>query len=152
MHWLTGYRFATSSTIDHNPKEIRPRKRKCVPGLFSAVRRETSAAISPCVVFVHGSLLDGRVMIPWSRIDETKCWHCPVAHSFSTAKIAGIVILQGYTELPWNNPQFFTARKMARPADGFFRSSLDRRITNSPYSWSSVKSLYATTETMIINI
>ena len=35
--------------------------------------------------------------------------------TFSGAKLAGIVILQGQAQLPRNNPQFFPAIKMARP-------------------------------------
>ena len=76
-----------------------------------------------------------------------------------TAKLAGIVILQGCTELPRNNPQNFNkigcalaetkrvwfCSRLARFLmlrikfglsfqDGFFRSSFDRRITNSSRS------------------
>jgi hypothetical protein len=72
--------------------------------------------------------------------------------TFSGAKLAGIVILQGYTELTRNNPQFFPAIKMARPEGWIFSVKPCRRITSSPYLSSTVKRLYATTETMIINI
>ena len=81
---------------------------QCDPGLIHRYRRETPLMGDPSFfVFMHGPLLDGRVMIPWSRIDETKCWHCPVATTFYTAKLAGIVILQGHAQLPRNNPQNF---------------------------------------------
>ena len=87
--------------------------------------------------------------------DDFYLSHCPRCRrciTFYAAKLAGIVILQGYTELTRNNPQFFPAIKMARPEGWIFSVKPCRRITSSPYLCSTVKRLYATTETMIINI
>ena len=46
--------------------------------------------------------------------------------TFSGAKLAGIVILQGHAQLPRNNPQNLTLCIKFGPSflDGFFRSSL----------------------------
>ena len=57
--------------------------------------------------------------------------HIAVVAILSDAKLAGIVILQGYTEPPRNFLQIFHAEKLM-PYGKNFRSGLDRRITNSP--------------------
>ena len=106
-------------------------------GAFSSVKEGNAPGVAhpPLLLLRTALCLTGEEWY-WSRIDEIKCWHCPVATTFYTAKLAGIVILQGYTELPRNNPQNLTLRIKFGLSfqDGFFRSSLDRRITNSPRS------------------
>ena len=150
-------------------------------GAFSSVRRETPVMGDPSFIrlwflslYMSGEELiwEAAMMIFWCDIASgefapARQWETSfpllsltrkiapvvaVCITFSGAKLAGIVILQGRAQLPRNNPQFFSAIKMARPEGWIFSVKPCRRITSSPYLISTVKRLYATTETMIINI
>ena len=113
-------------------------------GAFSSVRRETPVMGDPSLIrlwflslYMSGEELiwEAAMMIFWCDIVSgefapARQWEtsspllsltrkiAPVVAgciTFSGAKLAGIVILQGHAQLPRNNPQFFSAIKMARP-------------------------------------